>query len=123
MPQEHAMSRDARAIFADIDSFDPDKFVAHLTEDVVFRFGNAEPSVGRAAVRDAVAGFFSTIDGMTHHVLDVWDVGDTTIARIDVEYRRKDSKSVTVPNADILVFDGDLVRDWQIYIDLAPLFA
>ncbi len=117
------MSRDARAIFADIDSFDPDKFVAHLTEDVVFRFGNAEPSVGRAAVRDAVAGFFSTIDGMTHHVLDVWDVGDTTIARIDVEYRRKDSKSVTVPNADILVFDGDLVRDWQIYIDLAPLFA
>jgi len=123
MPQEHAMSRDARAIFADIDSLDPDKFVAHLTEDVVFRFGNAEPSVGRAAVRDAVAGFFSTIDGMTHHVLDVWDVGDTTIARIDVEYRRKDSKSVTVPNADILVFDGDLVRDWQIYIDLAPLFA
>ncbi len=117
------MSRDARAIFADIDSLDPDKFVAHLTEDVVFRFGNAEPSVGRAAVRDAVAGFFSTIDGMTHHVLDVWDVGDTTIARIDVEYRRKDSKSVTVPNADILVFDGDLVRDWQIYIDLAPLFA
>jgi len=123
MPQEHAMSRDPRAIFADIDSLDPDKFVAHLTEDVVFRFGNAEPSVGRAAVRDAVAGFFSTIDGMTHHVLDVWDVGDTTIARIDVEYRRKDSKSVTVPNADILVFDGDLVRDWQIYIDLAPLFA
>ena len=46
------MSRDARAIFADIDSLDPDKFVAHLTEDVVFRFGNAEPSVGRAAVRE-----------------------------------------------------------------------
>ncbi len=117
------MSRNSSAIFADIDAFDPDKFVAHLTQDAVFRFGNADPVVGRAAVREAVAGFFSTIDGLTHHVLDSWDVGDTTIVRIDVEYRRKDGKSVTVPNADILTFDGDLVRNWQIYIDLAPLYA
>ena len=117
------MSRNSSAIFADIDAFDPDKFVAHLTQDAVFRFGNADPVVGRAAVREAVAGFFSTIDGLTHHVLDSWDVGDTTIVRIDVEYRRKDGKSVTLPNADILTFDGDLVRNWQIYIDLAPLYA
>ncbi len=117
------MSRNSSAIFADIDAFDPDKFVAHLTQDAVFRFGNADPVVGRAAVREAVAGFFSTIDGLTHHVLDSWDVGDTTIVRIDVDYRRKDGKSVTVPNADILTFDGDLVRNWQIYIDLAPLYA
>jgi ketosteroid isomerase-like protein len=120
------MSRDIPAIFADIDAFDPDKFVAHLTEDVVFRFGNAEPAVGRAAVREAVAGFFSTIDGLTHHILDVYDAGEagnTVIARIDVEYKRKDGKSVTVPNADILEFEGDLVRKWQIYIDLAPVFA
>jgi hypothetical protein len=40
-----------------------------------------------------------------------------------VEYVRQDGKSVTVPNCDVLVFDGDLVRDWQIYIDLAPVFA
>ena len=117
------MSRDVPAIFADIDAFDPDKFVAHLTEDVVFRFGNAEPAVGRAAVREAVAGFFSGIDGLTHHILDVYDAGDTAIARIDVEYKRKDGKSVTVPNADILEFEGDLVRNWQIYIDVAPVFA
>ena len=70
-----------------------------------------------------MAGFFSTIDGLTHHILNVYGSGDTVVAQIDVEYRRKDGKSVTVPNADILVFDGDLVRDWQIYIDVAPVFA
>ncbi len=117
------MSRDVRSIFADIDSFDPDKFVAHLTDDVVFRFGNGEPAVGRAAVREAVAGFFTTIDGLAHHVLNVWDIGETSIAQIDIEYLRKDGKRVTVPNADILTFEGDLVRHWQIYIDLAPVFA
>jgi len=28
-----------------------------------------------------------------------------------------------VPNADILTYDGELVRDWRIYIDLAPVYA
>lgn len=117
------MSRNLSAIFADIDAFDPDKFVAHLTDDVTFRFGNAEPVVGRVNVREAVAGFFTTIDGLRHHILNTWDAGDVSVAQIDVEYVRKDGKHVTVPNADILVFAGDLVSNWQIYIDLAPVFA
>jgi hypothetical protein len=117
------VSRNLAAIFADIDSFDPDKFVSHLTENVVFRFGNGEPVEGRSAVREAVAGFFSSIGGLTHHILQTWDAGQTSIAKIDVEYVRTDGKHVTVPNADILVFDGDLVSNWQIYIDLAPVFA
>jgi ketosteroid isomerase-like protein len=117
------MSRAVAPIFADIDALDPDKFITHLTPDVTFRFGNADPLTGREAVREAVAGFFTTIDGMRHHILGSYDDGDTSIVKIDVEYLRKDGKSVTVPNADILVFDGNLVRDWQIYIDLAPVFA
>ena len=117
------MSRDIAAIFADIDAFAPDKFVAHLTPDAKFRFANADPVTGREAVKEAVTGFFSSIDGLTHHILNVYESGETVIAQIDVEYRRKDGKSVTVPNADILVFDGDLVRDWQIYIDVTPVYA
>lgn len=117
------MSRNVAAIFADIDLFDPDKFVTHLTEDVVFRFGNGEPVTGRAAVKEAVGGFFSTIDGLTHHILRSWDADEVTIVQNDVEYRRKDGKHVTIPNSDILVFAGDLVSNWQIYIDLAPVFA
>lgn len=117
------MSHDVAAAFASIDSFDPQKFVAHLTPDVVFRFGNADPIKGREAVQEAVTGFFSTIDGLTHHLLNTYEDGNTVIAKIDVEYLLKDGRRVTVPNADILVFDGDMVRDWQIYIDLAPLFA
>lgn len=117
------MSRDVAKVFADIDSFDPDRFVAHLTPDVVFRFGNADPVTGRPAVRDAVSAFFGTIGGLTHHIRDVWEMGDTVIVRIDVEYRRQDGKTVTVPNADVLAYEGDLVRDWQIFIDIAPVYA
>jgi ketosteroid isomerase-like protein len=117
------MSRDVTPIFASIDAMDADGFTAHLTPDVRFRFANADPALGRAAVKEGVEGFWASIDGLSHHILNVYEVGDTVIAQIDVEYRRKDGKSVTVPNCDVLVFDGDLVRDWQIYIDLAPVFA
>ena len=117
------MSRDVAPIFASIDAMDADRFVAYLTPDVRFRFANADPAIGRAAVTEGVNGFWAMIDGLTHHILNVHEVGNTVIAQIDVEYRRKDGKSVTVPNCDVLVFDGDLVRDWQIYIDLAPVFS
>jgi ketosteroid isomerase-like protein len=117
------MSRDVTPIFADIDAMDAAKFVAHLTPDVRFRFANADPALGRAAVTEGVEGFWATIDGLTHHILKIYEIGDTVIAQIDVEYRRKDGKTVTVPNCDVLTFDGDLVRDWQIYIDLAPVFS
>jgi SnoaL-like protein len=117
------MSRDVATIFADIDRMDPDGFVRHLTPEVTFRFGNADPQTGRAAVREGVAGFFGTIAGLKHHILNVWELGETTIVQIDVEYLRTDGKTVTVPNVDVLRYDGDLVADWQIYIDLAPVFA
>ena len=117
------MSRDVAPIFADIDGMNADNFISHLTQDVRFRFANMDPAIGHAAVKEGVEGFWTTIDGLTHHILKVHEIGDTVIVQIDVEYRRKDGKSVTVPNCDVLVFDGDLVRDWQIYIDLAPVFA
>jgi SnoaL-like domain len=117
------MTRDVAAIFADIDSFDPSRFVAHLTPDVEFRFGNGDPVIGREAVAAAVAGFFSTISGLKHEIKNIWQVDDTAIAQIDVEYTRQDGKVVVIPNADILEFDGALVKHWQIYIDLAPVYA
>lgn len=118
------MARDARATLGAVDSLDADGFVNRLTEDVVFRFGNADPIQGRAAVKEAVLGFWSSIDGLTHHIKNVWEVdADTSVANIDVEYRRKDGYTVFVPNVDILHWDGDLVDDWQILIDLAAVYA
>lgn len=117
------MSKNVAPIFADIDAMQPDSFVAHLSEDVVFQFVNNDPAVGRQAVKDAVEGFYQTIGGMTHHIRNVFWDGDVAIAQIDVEYVRQDGKHVTVPNADILTFEGDLVKDWRIFIDLAPVFA
>ena len=91
--------------------------------DVVFRFANNPAVTGRAAVEQAVTGFFTTISGLTHHLLQTWEEGDTVITQADVTYVRQDGKKTTVPNANILTFHDGLVREWRIYIDIAPVYA
>ncbi|MGW0903288.1 nuclear transport factor 2 family protein [Streptomyces sp. NPDC002853] len=115
--------RDVARIFRDIDTFDPGKFVAHLTKDVVFRFANSPELIGRQAVRQGVADFFATIAGLSHRLLRTWEMGNTVIVQTEVTYTRKDGKQVTVPNADILTFHGDKAQEWRIYIDLTPVYA
>jgi hypothetical protein len=111
-------------LFSDIDSLDPDRFAAHLAEDVQFRFGNARPVVGRDAVRDTWAEFCTTVDGVEHHPLAQWDVGDAVVAEADVVYTRKRGDRVTVPVVTIYRNGGDgLIEDYRVFIDLAPLFS
>jgi ketosteroid isomerase-like protein len=118
------MARNAREIFTAIDSRDPKQFTAHLTDDVAFRFGNADAVHGHAAVEAGITGFFGTIAGMRHHIGDVWEVdADTTVVYIDVEYTRQDGEHVFTPNVDILRWQGDKVADWQIIIDVTPIYA
>lgn len=110
-------------LFADIDSMEPDRFAAHLAEDVRFRFGNAEPVHGRDAVRDVWAGFCETVDGVCHDPVEQWAVGAATIAESDVTYTRKDGVTVTVPVVTIYRSEDGLIQDYRVFIDLGPLFA
>ena len=92
------MSRDVAPIFADIDAMDAGQVrrAPDPRREVPLR--QRRPGHRAAAVIEGgSAGFWATIDGLTHHIQKIYEVGDTVIAQIDVEYRRKDGKSVTVP--------------------------
>jgi ketosteroid isomerase-like protein len=110
-------------LFADIDSMAPDRFAAHLADNVEFRFGNADPVRGRSAVRDVWAGFCETVQGVRHDLRAQWDTGDAVIAESNVTYTRKDGGYVTVPVVTIYRSAGELIDDYRVFIDLAPLFA
>src|SRR6266581_4759261 len=99
------MSRDVAPIFAAIDAMDADKFVAYLTPDVRFRFANMDPAIGRAAVTEGVNGFWASIDGLTHHIQKIHEVGDTVIAQIDVEYRRSAAEARSRRVREFIAFD------------------
>ena len=113
---------DRSQLFSDIDSLEPERFTAHLAEDVTMRFGNAEPSTaatpsttcGPASARGST-GFASETPALGVRGGTSWEA--------DVTYTRKDGGTVTVPVVTIYrEGDGGIV-DYRIFIDLAPLFA
>jgi hypothetical protein len=110
-------------LFEDIDSMDPDRYARHLSQDVVLRFGNSEPVVGRLAVRDAWAAFCADLRGVRHELVECWVLGPATIVEARVTYTRANDSTVTVPAVTIYRASGDLIDDYRIFIDLAPLFA
>lgn len=110
-------------LLADIDSMDAHAFVSHLSEDCRLRFGNAEAVKGRTAIEAAITAFLATIGGLSHDIVDQWDVGNATIIESEVTYTRLDDRPVTVPVVTIYRRCDELIDDYRIFLDLAPVFA
>ena len=110
------------ALFAAIDAKDTKTFLTFLSEDAVFRFGNAEPISGRAAIGTAVDAFFASIHSSNHALANAWSAPEASVCHGTVTYRRHDHSYVTVPFANALYIDSDgKINQYLIHIDLAPL--
>lgn len=123
MTVRSAVSLNADGIFAAIDRKDTTAFVGFLTDDAVFRFGSAPAVRGRDAIRAAVDGFFSTIEALEHEITSTLVRGTTQVCEGEVTYTRADGSQVTLPFADIFEYDGNLIAEYKIYMDINPLYA
>ena len=123
MTKSSAASDKAGGMFAAIDSKDTQAFVGFLTDDAVFRFGSAPAVRGREAILAAVDGFFGTIAGCSHEVQNTLASGSTLACEGEVTYRRHNDTEITLPFIDIFEYDGDLIAQYKIYIDIAPLYV
>jgi SnoaL-like domain len=110
-------------LYADIDAMRLDDFAAALAPDVRLVVGNNPALEGRQAAKEGIGHLFSTIDGLKHHLLNVVEGNGLTVLEANVEYLRKDGKSVTVPVVTVLERSGELVKSLRIYLDLAPVYA
>lgn len=110
-------------LFRAADAFDVDSYVTYLAPDVRFRFGNADPVVGRDVVRATVREFFTTIKGIKHTVLREWQEDDVLVQQLEVTYTRLDDKTVTLPAVNLLTVAEGLITDYLIYVDLAPVYT
>jgi hypothetical protein len=115
-------------LFETIDKMDAAGFAAYFTPDGSFRFGNAEPAVGREAVEKAAEGFFGTIGGLRHRLIGVWlgswERGAVRSVEAEVTYTRNDgSQTPALPATTTLRMKGDLVQDCRVFMDVSPLFT
>jgi hypothetical protein len=111
-------------LFEDLDRMDADAWASHLAPGAVMRFGNADPVLGRAHCRDALAALFARIGGLRHQIVERWEHGAATIVESSVTYVRTDGREVTLPAVTIYrTDDEDLIFDYRVYVDPSPVFA
>ncbi|MBI2135411.1 nuclear transport factor 2 family protein [Candidatus Woesearchaeota archaeon] len=113
---------DVKTLFASIDAMDTEKFLGFLTDDASFKFGNADAAVGKEAIKKAVSDFFGLIKGLSHKIINTWEVEDAVICHGEVTYTKKDDSEITLPFANIFRMKGDKISDYSVYIDIGPLF-
>jgi len=113
----------AGRIFDSVDIKDTEAFLSFFVEDARFRFGNAPAVTGKEAIREAVDGFFASIKGLRHEILETWSGADTLVCRGQVTYTRTDKSEVTLPFVNIWRMRGELIKEYLIYIDIQPLYS
>ena len=123
MTASSAAGRETGGMFAAIDAKDTQAFVGYLTGDAVFRFGSAPAVKGREAIAAAVDGFFGTIAASSHDIRKTLGEGSTLVCEGEVTYTRLGGEKVTLPFTDVFEYDGDLIAEYKMYIDIAPLYA
>lgn len=109
-------------LFQSIDAQDTETFLGFLHDEVLFRFGNAAPILGKSAVGASVRTFFRSISTVRHHLIDTWDLGDSVICRGDVTYRRHDDTNLCVPFVNVFRLESALIREYRIYVDISALY-
>jgi ketosteroid isomerase-like protein len=113
----------ARAIFDLFDAKDVSALSALMSDDVLLRLGNAETVEGKSAFAEAVNGFFASVAGFRHDVINVWSDGDALIAELDVHYIRLDGGEVSVPCCNVFRLRNGSVAEYRTYVDVTPVYA
>lgn len=116
------MKDSVQNLFKSIDNMDTEKFVSYLTEDSVFHMGNSEPVVGKENIFNAVDGFFKSIKGLSHSVEGVIETNERVVTPGKVTYTRHDDSTLTVKFCNVLDMDGELVKNYNVFIDLSELY-
>lgn len=113
----------SQALFRTIDDRDTAAFMRFIADDARFEYAEFPPAVGRAAVQAAVAGFFESIEAISHRIDDVWSVPGHVICRGRVTYTRRDARIASMSFCNVLGLSGERVADYRIYVDPTPLTA
>jgi ketosteroid isomerase-like protein len=109
-------------LYRAVDAQDVQKLTDHMTEDALFQFANLPAVVGRDNISGFLTGFYQTIKSIRHTEIESWFKDDVCFVTGKVTYVRPDDFTLTVPFGVLLKFNGDLVREWLIFVDNSELY-
>lgn len=105
------------------ESMNVENFIKFYTDDALYQFSNFPVVYGPQGIRDSSQGFVATVEGLHHHIKNLWDVGnDTWVCEMEVTYVRHDGKVFTLPCCDTIKVKDGKVQELRIYMDITPVF-
>ena len=106
-----------------VDSSDAGAVAAFFADQGRFTFANQEPRVSPAAIEQGLKAMYSSIEGLSHRIVQDWYPDADTIVEHQLTVTRLDGEQVTVPVAAHGHLDSeDKIDDERVFIDLAPVF-
>lgn len=110
-------------VFAIVDAMDADRFAELFTEDGSLYFSNNPVVTGKVEIRSTIAYVFTTFKDIDHTIEMSWQEGDYTICRMSITYKKMDDTHVTLPCVTIFKQRDQLIDEYQIYMDISPVYA
>jgi quercetin dioxygenase-like cupin family protein len=110
------------AMCAAVDSHDFDKFGSYFSDTAVYRFGNQDPVLGRAAVVEATADAVGSMPPVRHRVDQVAAVGNQLFCRLLIEVDAP-SGTVAMPCVTVIELSGKNtpeIIDYRVHMDISP---
>jgi hypothetical protein len=117
-----------RAFIAKVFDCDENKklhaFTLLLTPGGCIQFGSNQKITGRENIEKMLVEFNNGFKHLSQHMIRVFkDTEKEIVYSADATYLFDDGTStIPIPYMVHLVFNGDLVSDYKIYIDLAPFY-
>jgi len=117
----------AREVLGALDAGDMASVLRLMTDDVYFRFGSAEPTIGHEGVVQGVGALAPAVVSLSHEFLQIWTddepAGPVVMCEMDVTYQRRDGSALTLPAVDLFRLRDGLIADCRVYMDVTPVFA
>jgi limonene-1,2-epoxide hydrolase len=103
---------------------DWEAFYPYFTNNLYYKVGANDPVYGAKAAANFLSSFYTVVKPTEHTLRGAWQIDDqTVIVEMDAHYRRiADGKHITVPCTDVYRFDGDLIKEWRVYPDVAEVY-
>lgn len=103
---------------------DIDAAMEYWAPEGELRFANAEPLIGREAIRSTFKGFVDAWAKETHTLLDLWELpGDVVIFELDITFRMHDGKELGVRGTAINRVEDRRFLEQRTYVDMGPVWA
>lgn len=99
---------------------DPDRIAAFFAEDAVYHNIPMDPCVGRTAIRDFIAGFLTTFEGIDfeiHHQV----ANGNIIMNERTDHLRGLGKVTPLPVVGVFEVSNGTITAWRDYFDMAAI--